>query len=71
MMSMNLSYIYILNIKNGSFCCIINRISKSEAIKVLQNIDLTEKSGALQKKVPRATFKAINLLEILIKKIEN
>ena len=47
MMSMTLSDIYILNIKNADYCCIINGISKSEAIKLLQNIDLTEKSGTL------------------------
>ena len=32
MMSMNLSDIYILNIKNANYCCIINGITKSEAI---------------------------------------
>ena len=48
-MSMNLSDIYILNIKNVNYCCIINGISKSEAIKLLQNIDLTEKSRTLKK----------------------
>ena len=37
----------ILNIKGSDYCCIITRISKSEAIKLLQNIDLTEKSGTL------------------------
>ena len=48
-MSMNLSDIYILNIKNVNYCFIINGISKSEAIKLLQNIDLTEKSRILKK----------------------
>ena len=48
-MSTNLSKIYILNIKNADYCCIISGISKSEAIKLLQNIDLTEESGSLQK----------------------
>ena len=43
-MSMNLSDIAILNIKGSDHCCIISRISKSEAIKLLQNIDLTGKS---------------------------
>ena len=42
-MSMNLNNIYILNIKNTDYRCIINGISKSEAIKLLQKIDLTEK----------------------------
>ena len=47
MMSMNYTDIYILNIKNVDYCCIINGISRSETIKLLQNIDLTEKSGTL------------------------
>ena len=47
MMSMNLSDIAILKIKNTNYCCIIIAINKSEAIKLLQNIDLTEKSGLL------------------------
>ena len=42
---MNLSNIYILNIENADYCCIINGISKSKAIKLLQSIELTEKSG--------------------------
>ena len=44
MMPLNLSDIAILNIKGSDYCCIISRISKSEAIKLMQNIDLTEKS---------------------------
>ena len=44
---MILSNICILKIKNADYCCIINRISKFEAIKLLQNIDLTDKSGTL------------------------
>ena len=47
MMSMSLSDIAILNIKGSDYPCIITGISKSEAIKFLQNIDLTEKSGTL------------------------
>ena len=41
MMSMNLSNIAILNIKGADN---ISRISKSEAINLMQNIDLTKKS---------------------------
>ena len=52
-MSTNLSKIY---------CCIINGISKSEAIKLLHNIDLTEESGSLQKKNIKSNFEAVNLL---------
>ena len=44
---MNLSNIAILKIKNADYRWIISGISKSEAIKLLQNIDLTEKSGTL------------------------
>ena len=40
---MNLTDIAILNIKSGDYCCIICRISKSEAINVMQNIDLANK----------------------------
>ena len=47
MMSMNLSNIAFLKIKNTDYCCIITGISKSEAIKLLQNVDLTEKNGTL------------------------
>ena len=42
MVSMKLSDIAILNIKGSDYCCIITEIIKSEAIKLLQNIDLTE-----------------------------
>ena len=47
MMSMNLSDIAILNIKSADYPCIIRGISKSEAINLMQNIDLTKKSGIL------------------------
>ena len=47
MMSMNFCYIAILKIKNANYCFIISGISKSEAKKLLQNIDLTEKSRTL------------------------
>ena len=44
---MNLSNIAMLNMKDVDYCCIISRISQSEAINLMENIDLTEKSGAL------------------------
>ena len=44
---MNLSNIVILNIKGANYCCIISGISKNEAINLMQNIDLTEKSETL------------------------
>ena len=47
MMSMNLSNIAILKIEILDYCCIIIGISKCEGIKLLQNIDVTEKSGTL------------------------
>ena len=43
MMSMNLSDIAILNNESADYCCIISGISKSEAINLMQNIDLTKK----------------------------
>ena len=42
-MSMNLSNIATLRIKNTNYCRITTENGQSEAIKVLQNIDLTEK----------------------------
>ena len=47
MMSMNLSDTVVLNIKGSDYRCIINLISKNEAINLMQNTDLTEKSGTL------------------------
>ena len=41
MMSMNLSDVAILKIKNADYRCIISGIRKSEAINLLQNIDLS------------------------------
>ena len=43
MISMNLSDIAILNIQCADYCFIISGISKSEAIKLMQNVDLTKK----------------------------
>ena len=45
---MNLSDIAIWNIKGSDYRCIINGIRKSEAINLMQNTDLTEKSGTLK-----------------------
>ena len=47
MMSVNLSDIVMLNIKGSGYCCIISLNSKNEAINVMQNADLTEKSRAI------------------------
>ena len=47
MTSINLSNIAILNIKGSDYCCIVSLISKNEAINLMQNADLTEKSGTL------------------------
>ena len=44
MISMNHSDIAILNIKGSGFRCIINVITKNEAINLMQNADLTEKN---------------------------
>ena len=47
---MNLSDFAILNIKGSDYRCIVSRISKNEAINVMQNAYFTEKSGRLQNK---------------------
>ena len=47
MLSVNLSDSAILNIKVSNYHCFIRLINKNEAINLLQNADLTEKSGIL------------------------
>ena len=47
LISINLSDIAILNIKGSDYCCIVSLISKDEAINLMQNADLTEKSRTL------------------------
>ena len=47
MTSLNLSDIAILNIKGSDNHCIISLISKNETINLLQNANLTEKSGTI------------------------
>ena len=47
MMSINFRDVAILNIKGSDYDCIISLISKNEATNLLQNADLTEKSGTL------------------------
>ena len=37
----------ILNIKGSDYLCIISLISKYEAMNLMKNADLTEKSGTL------------------------
>ena len=44
MMSINLSDIAIIRFKGSDYCCIISLTSKTEAIGLMQNADLTEKS---------------------------
>ena len=46
-MSVNLSDIAILKIKGSDYCCIVSLIRKNEAVKLLQNADLSEKIGTL------------------------
>ena len=47
MMSMNLSDIPILNIIGSNYRRIISLISKNEAMQLIQNANLTEKSRTL------------------------
>ena len=44
---MNLGDIAISKIKGSDHCCIISGITKNEAINLMQNADLTKKSGTL------------------------
>ena len=42
-MSINLEDISVLDINSADYCCITNGISKSDAVNLLQNADLTKK----------------------------
>ena len=43
MMSTNPNDFALLNITDRNYCCIISRITKSEAVNLLQNAHLTKK----------------------------
>ena len=47
MMSVNFRDIAIVNIKGSDYFCIISLISKNDAVNLMQNADLTEKSAIL------------------------
>ena len=47
MMCLNLTDTTILNICSVDYCCIINWISKIEAVNLFKNADLTKNSGTL------------------------
>ena len=49
MMSMNRRDIAILSIKSDDYWCINSVVSKSEAINLMQNINLTEKGEHYKK----------------------
>ena len=57
MMSLNLNVIVILNIQGVYYCCIINRIGRSEAMKLLQNAGLSKNLGHYRVKIFFITFK--------------
>ena len=44
---MPINNVAILNIHDADYHCIISGVSKSEAINVVGNINLTEKTGTL------------------------
>ena len=64
--TLNLSDTAILKIENAGYWCIISRIRKSEAINLMQNINLTEKVEHYKKLNVKSNFEAVNLLQILI-----
>ena len=70
-MSINLSDIDILNIKGSDYCRIISLISKNEAIKLLQNADLTEKKSNIMKSGKLWIKKIQNFLKASIKMKKN
>ena len=48
-MFVNLDNVATLNINGAAYCCIINGISKIDAVNLPQNADLTEGKEVLKK----------------------
>ena len=48
-MPVNLSNFAFLDIQVVDYCCINNKISKSKAVNLLQNVDLTEEEKLFEK----------------------
>ena len=72
MMSMNLSDIAILKIKNTYYHCVISGISKIEAINLMQNIGSIEKSGTSEKKqIETYKWKNMKIFESINKNGKN
>ena len=69
-MSINLSDIAILKMKDSYYRCIISLISKNDAMNLMKNADLTEKSRTY-KNVENYTLKNINAFESLDKTGKN
>ena len=57
MVSINLNNIAILNNHGVDYCCIINGISKCEAIYLLENADLSKKSDHYETWIFIITYK--------------
>ena len=51
--------------KNADYHCIITRITKCDAIKLLHDIDLTDKKNIIKLDM-KTNFEALNLLQILM-----
>ena len=60
MMFMTSMNIAILNIKESDYCCIINLISKNEAINLMQNADSTKKTEHYKTKHQKQFWSCIN-----------
>ena len=65
LMFINHNDITILKIKNAENRCIITGISKGEAMKLLQNIDFTEKRDIIKLNI-KSNFGSLSLLQTLI-----
>ena len=51
--------------KNADYHCIITSITKCDAIKLSQDIDLTDKKNIIKLDI-KTNFEALNLLQILM-----
>ena len=66
MLSVNISDIAIITVKNVDYRCIIHNISKSEAINLLEN-SVLEDRGYIQKCISKASILKIESLTIILR----
>ena len=67
MLSVNISDIAIITVKNVDYCCFLHNISKSEAINLLEN-SILEDHGYIKKNIVLifSLFKMVNIKWLIL-----